>query len=319
MSETLESLQNSYNKATHHGKVNPMECKTNINILLQPIDQSGLLLSKVKCLNEKVPIEEAFDLILEQLSAPLFNTIKNQYVGIIDLKHFLNYILFKLPFPQTGNYVKQSLLDLQCFPFHTLSHDSNVLSLFKYFETGVHRAFILDKNNELKMISQIDLIHWLKSNISQFPELADKDLLHLSKFYELKSISKVHKINFNEPVFRAFQDIHKYNIYGMPIVNDQDIIVGNISIHDLKNAKENLDKLALPLNLYFMERPIFTCDKNTKLPELFNMFDDHHIHRVHFVENNHPVGVVTITDVISMIYNYIVKNHLESKPVVAEM
>ncbi|EGC30846.1 hypothetical protein DICPUDRAFT_157372 [Dictyostelium purpureum] len=282
--------------------------KNPLQFLQQPISNSTIVLQKVKILDTDISIEEGFSTIINQLSAPVFDKKEGKFIGIIDLKHFLSYILYKLPFPPTGEYVSSSIKEMDLFPFHTLDKKSSILQLLKYFDSGVHRAFILNENKQIEMISQLDILKWFKDNSQEFGELKNKDVLSLDRSYNLHSFSKVHSINQCEPVFKALQDIQKYKIYGMPVVDDKNTIVGNISIHDIKYASENLDRLALPLNMYIKEKPPVTCEKTTTLAELFNIFLNHRIHRVHLVESGKPIGIITITDIISMIYNYTISN-----------
>jgi len=298
-------------------KNNPV--KNILSFLNVPITSSSVGLTKVNILNTDTPIEEGFQVIVKQLSAPVYDIRKNEFVGIIDLKHFLSYILYKMPFPPTGQPVKNSIADLEMFPFHTLDKRSSVLQLLKYFDTGVHRAFVLNETKQIEMINQLSILKWFRENIHEFGGLEDKDIKTLEKDYGLHSFSKVYSINEKEPIFKAFQELHKHDIYGMPIVDDKNHIVGNISIHDIKSAAGNLDKLSLPLNLYFKERPIYTCEKDSKLSELFNIFYNNNIHRIHMVEKGVPVGIVTITDIVSMIYNYTMRNHHEKKSTNIEM
>ncbi|KAN0039977.1 hypothetical protein ACTA71_011859 [Dictyostelium dimigraforme] len=287
--------------------------KNPLHFLLQPISTSTLQLQKVQILDTSVSIEDGFNVIIDQLSAPVYDSKKEKFIGICDLKHFLSYILYKLPFPPTGDYVESSITDMELFPFTTLDKKSSILQLLKYFDTGVHRAFILNEKKQIEMISQLSILRWFKENAEEFGDMKNKDIISLDRNYNLHSFSKVHSILETEPVFKAFQLIQKYKIYGMPIVDERNQIVGNISIHDLKYASTNLDKLALPLKMYVEERPPITCDKSTKLSELFNIFLNNQIHRVHLVEGGKPIGIITITDIISMIYNHTISSNPDNK------
>ncbi|EFA79272.1 hypothetical protein PPL_07690 [Heterostelium album PN500] len=289
-------------KSTHHSNVDINKITT------VPISKTNLQTQNITVLDSKETIENGFKvciIISESLSAPIFDKESNQFTGLLDIRHFLGYILYKLPVPHSGTQEKKIYLkELDKYPFNVLDINSNILELLKYFNSGVHSAFILNEKKQIEMISQLSLIRWMLANIDDLKIGNDKikDLFHGEQQHKF---SKVHSILNTKSVVEALRELYVQNIYGMPILDENKNIVGNISIVDIKEANDNLDKLILPLKIYFKERPIYSISENSTFKELLQIFDSKQIHRIYLMEENKPIGIITITDVLSMLYQHL--------------
>ncbi|EGG23057.1 hypothetical protein DFA_05187 [Cavenderia fasciculata] len=265
--------------------------------LNMPISKTDIPIEPVVILDVNQPIEEGYKIVSTKLAAPVFDKTKNQFVGIVDIKHFLGYILYKMPFPPTGVEEKHTISELLMFPCYVLDKNSTICELFKYFNTGVHSAFILNEKKQIQMISQMSLIRWIREHINEIG-IGGQSIGHLVKDDQIHKFSKVFSIDEKEPVVNALKIIYTENIYGMPILRD-DRVVGNISVVDLTLAQDNLDKLTIPLSLFFKDRPVFTCWKNSTLIDVLDKMIEHNVHRLHVVEgDNLPYGIITISDIV---------------------
>eukprot|EP01133_Synstelium_polycarpum_P007853 gene7853-9215_t len=253
-----------------------------------PISKTNIKIENVEVLQSDQSIDDAFKIISETLTAPVFDKEKNQFTGIIDLQNFLGFILYKLPMPPTGVEMKSNLGEIEKFPYMVLDKNATVSQLLKYFNTGVHTAFILNEMKKLEMISQLSIAKWIKDNIQEFGDLGDKPIGELLTTIPAKSLISIKN---TQPVYEALKVLYSERIYGMAIVDDANKVVGNISIIDIKYASNYLDKLSLPLKDFFKQRPIYTCSSDSTLLEVLNQFIDKGIHRLHIVANNQPIDV----------------------------
>ncbi|GAM18597.1 hypothetical protein SAMD00019534_017720, partial [Acytostelium subglobosum LB1] len=272
-------------------------------LLSMPLHKANIQMQSVNILDPNMPIEDGFHIITKVLSAPLFDKDRNQFIGILDIRHFLGYILYKLPLPPSGMKEKQVYLrDLDRSQYTILDRNSTISELLKYFNTGLHSAFVLNEMKQIEVITQISFAKWIKDNIERLGSIKEQPIKDIFKGEQHHNFAKVHSIENSKSVVEALKELYTKNIYGMPVVDKDHRIVGNFSIIDIKEANDNLDMLILPLKDYFGERPIFSCSQDGKLAELLDMFVQKKIHRVYLTEKGQPVGIVTITDVIDMLY-----------------
>jgi len=101
-------------------------------------------------------------------------------------------------------------------------------------------------------------------------------------------------------------------ITGIAITNDEDRIIGNISISDLKDigsSAANFKKLYLDCGTFIEQREtgvnvpkLIWANRRSSIKEVLGQFKAHKIHRVYIIEpqSHMPVGVITTTDIISL-------------------
>ena len=119
-----------------------------------------------------------------------------------------------------------------------------------------------------------------------------------------KLVSKISKrkcftLNTADTVKTASSKLHENHIGCMPILNENQTVVGIVSERDYKqlfqserfNSNHTIDKI--------MTKNLFTCDLNTSVTELMEMMTEKKIRHILIMEDNKLLGVVSIGDVVN--------------------
>jgi len=161
------------------------------------------------------------------------------------------------------------------------------------------------------MITQSKMIEFLYKRRSNWTDIMHQRVQNLQK--------SVESINMKEFVIEAFKRIWEKQISGLAVVNDEGILVGNISASDLLRTHtspsgEIIHDLYQPIKKFLNIRkdikdrvmmmdlpeckPIAVSSTDTLETSLIKCLDSH-IHRV-FIQDNKgkPVGVISLSDII---------------------
>ena len=127
-----------------------------------------------------------------------------------------------------------------------------------------------------------------------------------------KLVSKISKrkcftLTTNDSVKTASSKLHENHIGCMPILNEQQNVVGIISERDLSqlihserfNTNLSVDKI--------MTKDLITCDLNTSVTELMELMTEKKIRHILIMEEKKLLGVVSIGDVV----NHLIKKSKE--------
>ena len=119
-----------------------------------------------------------------------------------------------------------------------------------------------------------------------------------------KLVSKISKrkcftLKAGDTVKTASSKLHENHIGCVPILNENQTVVGIVSERDLSqlihserfNSNLTLDKI--------MTKNLVTCDLNTSVTELMEMMTEKKIRHILIMEDNKLLGVVSIGDVVN--------------------
>ena len=123
-----------------------------------------------------------------------------------------------------------------------------------------------------------------------------------------KLVSKISKrkcftLKLVDTVKTASSKLHENHVGCMPILDDQQRVVGIISERDLSqlihserfNTNLTIDKI--------MSKNLVTCDLNTSVTELMELMTDKKIRHILIMEEKKLLGVVSIGDVVNHLIN----------------
>jgi CBS domain-containing protein len=227
------------------------------------------------------------------------------------------------------------LLEKRLFDFETIDPVYSVYGTFP-LQTAVelmvgsraHRVVVLDERGRFSnFISQARLLELLLPVMSGLPELS-RPLIELGLWE--KAIKDVAIIHESDMAYRAFKRMKEKRLSGLAVVNSEGVIVGNISVSDLKllefdmiffnllgnSVKEYLRLVSSPELLYerpirfrplrealsLLPRPVVTCKLSDSLGYIMAILNHYNIHRVYVVDDKEkPIGVVSLHDVLSHI------------------
>eukprot|EP01121_Diplochlamys_sp_Union-15-3_P016620 TRINITY_DN5691_c0_g1_i2.p1 TRINITY_DN5691_c0_g1~~TRINITY_DN5691_c0_g1_i2.p1 ORF type:complete len:341 (+),score=50.05 TRINITY_DN5691_c0_g1_i2:86-1108(+) len=263
------------------------------------------------------------------LSVPVLQKTGEKYYGFIDIADIVRYVVEyfgekrlnqqDLDFWELAGkeepFKGKTINDLMVYPigkrnpFHPVHRN---FSLFHAFELlarspDLHRIPVVDDNRKLvNLITQSQMISFINANL---PILGDKKNKPLSQCLHSK---KVITIAETKAALDAFTLMTENSLSGLPVVNSDGKLVGNISLRDLKAIREDGHMfwrlyqsvstfLMRVKNEFYKDRPnsLVTVAEDNTLQDAITKMAEHKIHRVYIVDSNDkPLYVITISEVM---------------------
>ena len=123
-----------------------------------------------------------------------------------------------------------------------------------------------------------------------------------------KLVSKISKrkcftLNTADTVKTASSKLHENHIGCMPILNENQTVVGIVSERDLSQLLHS-ERFNLNLTIdKIMTKNLITCDLNTSVTELMELMTEKKIRHILIMEEKKLLGVVSIGDVVNHLIN----------------
>jgi CBS domain-containing protein len=111
----------------------------------------------------------------------------------------------------------------------------------------------------------------------------------------------VKKMCDTDLALRAFMNMQESNLTGLLVVDSSGNILGDISACELTEVVVDLSRLSLPVSEFITvsDRKVITCSPYVQLGGVIELMLENKVRRVYVTDNdNMPVGVVTITDIL---------------------
>ena len=108
-------------------------------------------------------------------------------------------------------------------------------------------------------------------------------------------------VNENDQLLDAINKLVKYNIGAIPVINSNKKLAGIISERDIVKALanyKNKDYSILLVN-QLMTKKVISCEKEVLSDKLMELMTINKIRHIPIVENNAPIGIVSIGDVVN--------------------
>lgn len=196
----------------------------------------------------------------------------------------------------------------QTNPVCQVKASSPLIETMGVFQKGIHRVGVIgEKGNIVNILSQTDVIRFLYTEMENFLSIFDCTVEEM----KLGNYSPI-TINQDEVTIKALKLLHSKKISALGVVDDNGILVGNLSASDLKGAvttdndsgSDPLGSLLLPV-LSFLKQggmsyfPVATCTKKSKLSVIIANIISSRIHRLWIVDKiGRPIGIITLTDIM---------------------
>eukprot|EP01133_Synstelium_polycarpum_P007335 gene7335-8541_t len=174
-------------------------------------------------------------------------------------------------------------------------------TLFSAFETlsksGVNRIAVVDADDEiLDIVTQFDLIHWLHENLDKMGSKRTESIKNIGA-----SNQYVMSVLKEEQVIDALKLIKIMAVGGVAVINDDGILVGNLSGRDIKKIGKKGEhwKLLFSPVIDFVDREPIVCTDNDTIEDVIKIFVSKNVHRVYIVDDDFKtMGVITLRDII---------------------
>ena len=109
-------------------------------------------------------------------------------------------------------------------------------------------------------------------------------------------------VDENDPLLEAIKKLAKYNIGAIPVTNSNKKLAGIISERDIVKElakKENLDYSTLFVH-QLMTKKVICCESDVLSDKLMELMTKNKVRHIPIVDNsNHPIGIVSIGDVVN--------------------
>ena len=125
----------------------------------------------------------------------------------------------------------------------------------------------------------------------------------MSKSLAIKlSERKLITVNENDQLLEAIKKLAKYNIGAIPVINSNKKLTGIISERDIVKElakKEDLDYSTLFVH-QLMTKKVICCESDVLSDKLMELMTKNKVRHIPIVDNsNHPIGIVSIGDVVN--------------------
>lgn len=268
------------------------------------------------------------------LSAPVFEMETNSFLGFVDMMDLLaNVVSFykerdsfdsrkdeDVPVSWCRNietlqqrgeeFAKQPITALidksRVDEYCPVSHHGTLFQVMEdVLSQNVHRVPVFDNSDKVyNILSQSDMIQYLYENIRD---------VGIARF------DTVEKLNLGTPVVISMsaraKAIHAFflmlynRVSAVAIVSGNGELVGNLSASDLRGLDQNSFSQLLTPVMEFVKsvkrhRGLITCKKDSTLESVLSKLANNRVHRLWTVnDQNCPIGVVTLTDIMKLFSN----------------
>ena len=264
------------------------------------------------------------------LSAPVYDTYTESYVGVIDfvdlvhlaveslssvssrvsLDHLMHHSAFTHRVFQLANSDSLS-------PFVAVKLGSSIVKVMQGLAMDkLHRICITDPAGRVKgIISQSWMVKWLHSNAQRF--LGDSVDAPISSF-GLDAPKTIVTIRDSQLAIEAFSTMIDACVSAVGIVDSHNVLKSVISVRDIKAVRPSSSDPDLfhfdALYTNVMEFvtasramndtetvPILSCHPDTPLSTVLGRVVAARMHRIFVVDaNHHPISVISLSDLISL-------------------
>ncbi len=185
---------------------------------------------------------------------------------------------------------------------HAFNESASVEEVAKFlFENGLRAVPVVDvTGNLVGIVSVIDVLKVLKRE-KIFSEKTGEEIM-----------SPAEVIHQNEDIGKARAIMREKNISRLPVVDDEDKLVGEVTVLDLLKAiqpkervswysmaAEELKTMDIPVSVVMNKFPI-TAEELTKVKDIIEKLIEGRRRGCIIVKGDEPVGVVTTRDILEL-------------------
>ncbi|KAG0082384.1 cell separation during budding [Podila epicladia] len=260
-------------------------------------------------IDSNTSIEDACEVLLSNgiSAAPVFDQAKNSFIGMFDYGDLMTYILIllkKMDPPQDQTLEMRDLIqkanNSQSVPvrlasgmffvnlsgkdpFCTIPSETRLGAVVNDFGTGIHRVAVMDGYNLKGMLTQSLTLDFIMRHLGEFPKL--QAVMQMTLHACGLDHSNVLSVNGNAPVLDALVKMSSNSVSSLAVLDDQGILLGNISMTDIQDQYPVLDVSAGSTFGYTLLKL-----QATKVHRLWVVHDSGSV-----------VGVVSLTDVFRVL------------------
>jgi CBS domain-containing protein len=281
--------------------------------------------------SNETPIH-GFEILIKNniMSAPVYDAIKKEYVGFLDIRDLISYTVFAFENRNTVAYTKSTgpfyttILENVTITylarrnaFHPVPLTASLYDVALQLAKGAHRVPVTNPQGKVvKIVSQSSLI-----------QLFNKHLGGLLKEDANVKIGDAHigtspviSVRYDTPAITTFKLMDDTRHTSLAIIDAEGKLIGNISGRDLKlfiEADCSYELLTLPMVTFLtklrnqeidIRTPTMSVNISDSLGHLIGKLAATRVHRLYVVKDSidySPVRVISLTDTLK----YILQKH----------
>jgi len=256
------------------------------------------------------------------ISAPVFDSSKGQYIGIIDMFEIMRFTavgffeesIFKDDLFTKFEFSKETVGDLvqksqRCQRILSYEGSEPIIAAIRNLGELDHRALVRtvdDKSFQkvYRIITQTDLVRFIQKHEGKLQKYLDKRIDELGLANPLGTPTVC--ITTKDKAVVGFYKMFYNKVNAVAVVDESGKLVANLSCSDLRGlSSDTIQYVRLP-PLSFIQsmtgekpsRPI-TCRVKDHLNLVIDQMVSANVHRVWITDSaEKPIGVVTLTDVL---------------------
>ncbi|KAF9392667.1 cell separation during budding [Podila verticillata] len=284
-------------------------------------------------------VEDACEVLLQNgiSSAPVYDANKKIYVGMFDYGDLMTYILLllkKMQVPLKDQSVEMRDLiqrtsrsqavpvklasDLSGKdPFCTVLPETRLGAVVHDFGTGIHRVVaVMDPEGNMKgIVSQSSTLDYIMRHLSEYPQL--QPIMQKSLQQCGLTSGKVLSVNGDSKVLDALISMSNNSVSSLAVLDDQGMLLGNISMTDIKHIMKSLRTSWLWISCFQLvckirlshgvesgedQYPILDVNAKSTFGYTLSKLQATKAHRMWVVNDGGcVVGVVSLTDVFRVL------------------
>jgi len=258
-------------------------------------------------------IKDVFETLTKAdvLSAPVYDAHKKEYMGMVDFRDFIDFVMTIHMKGERIIFTAERLSDLSgSNPFIPIPENTTLVEALREFNIRkVHRMPVSkhgESSNILYLLTESAIVEWLYHHKDKLGEHGNMTIKQLG-LGGIDGFHQVLSIKESDSVLAALSIISKHNVHGLPVIDAEGKLVGNISVRDLKHmVATDLTHLGIPIKEFFAKytgpRPsLLTCSPSTKFVDIISMIAESKVHRVHVVDSDFkPVDIISLGNILDI-------------------
>jgi CBS-domain-containing membrane protein len=184
--------------------------------------------------------------------------------------------------------------------FKAVLEEDDLLTVMGVLSHGTHRVGVMNVLNDIQnLVAQSDIVQLLALNVRFLGNDANKQV----QDFGLTSRRLV-VVNANDSALVSFKRMNDMRVSAAPIVNDHGVLVGTLSVSDLKGLVVDSFSSLLGSTLDFSQKHHYVqsvpvvCQPTDSFAKVVQEVALSRRHRVWIVDSTQkPVGVISLTDI----------------------
>uniref|UniRef100_A0A8C7IJV7 Protein kinase AMP-activated non-catalytic subunit gamma 2 n=1 Tax=Oncorhynchus kisutch TaxID=8019 RepID=A0A8C7IJV7_ONCKI len=260
--------------------------------------------SKLVVFDTTLQVKKAFFALVANgvRAAPLWETKKQSFVGMLTITDFINILHRYYKSPMVQLYLQETFK-----PLVNISPDASIFdAVYSLIKNKIHRLPVIDpvSGNALYILTHKRILKFLQLFVCEMPKPA-----FMKQTLEELTIGTYHNIAFihpDTPIIKALNIFVVRRVSALPVVDESGKVVDIYSKFDVINlaAEKTYNNLDITVTQALRHRSqyfegVMKCNRLETLETIVDRIVKAEVHRLVVVgDNAHIVGIVSLSDIL---------------------